>query len=71
MEPDKSHAHRHPGDDLARGRDVDEPVEDDGGSGRDLEEGEAHDAEHDEDGSVGDTVLVGLAQELGRVAIER
>ena len=70
METDKSDAHRHPGDNLARSRDVDEPVKYYGGPGRDLKEGETHDAEDHQDGSVRHTILVGLAQEPWRVAVK-
>jgi len=71
VESNESHGHGHPGDDLTRCGDVDEPVEDDGGSRRDLEERQAHDGQDDEDGSVRDTVFVGLAQERRSIAVER
>jgi len=71
VESDERHGHGHPGDDLTRCRNVDEPVEDDGRSRRDLKEGQAHDGQDDEDGSVRDTVFVGLAQERRSIAVER
>lgn len=56
-----------PGDETADGRNVAEPVEDHGSAVADVEEGEESESPSGEDCEVGNSLLGGVAEDLGRL----